>query len=82
MYNTVQTKVRELGFGSFLSLPSLKVDKGLLMALAERWSLVTRTFHLPIGEIGLPPINFFMMTGLPMDGLAPLTVDEATPELV
>lgn len=61
-----KTKVKEMGFEPFLSIPLLKADKALLTALAERWSPITRTFHLPMGEIGLPPNNFYMMTHLPM----------------
>lgn len=66
-----QTKVKEMGFGPFLSIPLLKADKALLMALAKRWSPITRTFHLPMGEIGLAPTDFFMMTRLPMGGEPP-----------
>lgn len=53
-----QTKVKEMGFGPLLSIPLLKANKALLMALVERWS--------PLGEIGLTPTNFYMMTCLPM----------------
>lgn len=72
----IQAKIKEQGFGPFLNLSSLKADKSLLMALAERWSPMTRTFHLPMREIGLPQmrkiglpqIDIYMMTGLSMDG--------------
>lgn len=51
-----------MGFGPFLSISLLKADKALMMALAERWSLITCTFYLPMGEIGLRPIDFYMIT--------------------
>lgn len=41
LYVKVKTKVREMGFEPFLSIPLLKADKGLLMALSERWSPIT-----------------------------------------
>lgn len=71
-----------MGFGPFLSLVVLKVDKALLMALVKRWSPVTRTFYLPMGEISLPPIDLFMMIGLSMDGTPSLSSDDFGPELV
>lgn len=66
-----KVKVKDMGFEPFLSIPLLKVDKALLMALAERWSPITHTFHLPMGEIGLPSVDFYMMTHLPMGGYPP-----------
>lgn len=71
LYKKVQTKVLSMGFKPFLSTPLLKANKALLMALVERWSLITRTFHLPMGEIGLTPIDFYMMTKLPMGSEPP-----------
>ena len=55
-----------MGFRPFLGILLLKVDKTLLMALVERWSSITYTFHLPMGEIGLTPTDFYIMTRLPM----------------
>lgn len=60
-----------MGFGRFLTLPVVQADNALSMALAERWSPITWTFHLPVGEIGVPLINLFMMTGLSMNGTPP-----------
>lgn len=65
-----------LAFGPFVNLPMLKADKALMMALAERWSPITRTFNLPMGEIGIPPIDFYMMIGLSMDNVPPPTTDD------
>lgn len=74
--SNVQDRVWDLGFGPFLSLPILKVDKDLLMALSERWSSITQTFHLPMGEIGMPLVDFFMMTSLSMDDTPPPSTNE------
>lgn len=41
-----------------------------------------RTFHLPMGEIDLPPIDLFMMTGLSIDDMPPPSSDDFDPELV
>lgn len=37
---------------------------------------MTYTSHLPMGEIRMPPIDFYMMMGLPTDGALPLSTDE------
>lgn len=81
MCSNVQDWACAIGFGPFLSLPVLQVDRALLMALTERWSPVTHTFHLPVGEIRMPPIDFFMMTGFSMDGTPPLSSDDFDPKL-
>lgn len=67
----MRVKVLDLGFGPFLSIPLLKADKALLMALAKRWSPITRTFHLPMGEIGVTLTDFYMMTWLFVGGAPP-----------
>lgn len=82
MCSNVQDWVRAMGFGHFLSLPVLQVDRALLMALVERWSPVTYTFHLPMGEIEMPPIDFFMMSGFSMDGTPTPSSDDFNPTLV
>lgn len=71
-----------MGFGRFLSLPILSADKVLLMALVERWSPITQTFHLLMGEIGVPPIDFFMMTGFSMDDTPPPSSEDFDAKLV
>ncbi len=65
----VRVKVLDLGFGPFLSIPLLKADKALLMALAERWSPDHPHLHLPTGEIGVTLTDFYMMTRLPVGGV-------------
>lgn len=78
----VQDQVMGLGFGPFLSLPVLKADKVLRMALVKRWSSLTHTFHLLMGEIGLPPIDFYMIMGLSMGSTAPPSTNEVDPQMV
>lgn len=63
--------MRAMGFGRFLTLPMVLVNKALLMALVERWSPITRTFYLLVGEIGVPLIDLYMITVLSMDGTPP-----------
>lgn len=67
----VQERVQAMGFSRFLTLLMVLIDKALLMAFVERWSPITWTFHLHLGEIGMTPIDFFMMTGLSMGGTPP-----------
>lgn len=52
------------------------------MALAKRWSPITQTFHLSMGEIRVPPIDFFMMMGLSIDSAPPPSKDDFNPKLV
>lgn len=54
----------------------------LPMALVERWSPITQSFHLPAREIGVPPINMFIMTGLSIDGTPPPSSEEFNAKLV
>lgn len=82
MCSNGQDRVRDLGFGPFLSLLVLKANKALMMTLAERWLLITQTFHLPIRETGMPPINFFMMTSFLMDDTPPPSTNKANVEMV
>ena len=56
--------------------------KALLMALTERWSTNTWNFHLPVGEIRVPPIDFFMMTRLSMDGTHPQSLEDFDADLI
>lgn len=82
MCSNVQDKVQALGFGPFLSLPMLKANKALMMALVERWSLITQTFHLPMGENDMLFIDFYMMTDLSIDGTPPITTNDFDAKLV
>lgn len=37
---------------------------------------MTCTFHLPLEEIGIPPIDFYMMAGLLIGDTPPLSTNE------
>lgn len=78
----VQERVWAMGFGCFLTLPMVLVNKALLMAFVKRWSPITRTFHLPAGEIGLTSVDFFMMMGLSMGGTPTPSSKDFDPTLV
>lgn len=52
------------------------------MVLVERWSPITHTFYLPMGDIGVPLIDFYMMTPLPMEEKPPPYVMNPSPELI
>lgn len=71
-----------MGFGCFLTLPMMRADEALLMAFTERWSPITRTFHLLAGEISVPPIDFYIMMGLSMDGTPLPSLEDFDPTLV
>lgn len=82
MCGDVQERVRAMGFNRFLTLLMLPANKALLIALAKRWSPITRTFHLSVGKIGVPLIDFYMMTGLSTDGTPPPSSEDFDAELV
>lgn len=43
---------------------------------------MTCTFHFSMGKIKMPPIDFYMMTGLRMSGTPPLSIDDLDLEMV
>lgn len=82
LYSKVQAWVIKLGFGPFLSLPVLKADRVLMTTLVKRWSPVTYAFHLPMVDMGMSPIDFYMMTGLSIGGTPSLSTDELDLDMV
>ena len=80
MCSKVQVWVIKMGFGPFLTLLVLKADRVLITALTERWSPMTCTFHFPPSEIGMPPIDFYMM--LPIGGTPSLLTNELDLDMV
>ncbi|XP_047170225.1 uncharacterized protein LOC124838618 [Vigna umbellata] len=44
------------------------VDKGLLLAFAERWHLETNTFHLPVGEMSITLDDVSSLLHLSIEG--------------
>ncbi|KAI8530463.1 hypothetical protein RHMOL_Rhmol11G0060500 [Rhododendron molle] len=73
LYRALPERVRELmddaGFGLFILTPTVvKSDHAVLIALAERWQDTSNTFHFPIGEITVTPLDFAASTGLRVGG--------------
>lgn len=69
LYRGLPKRVQELvdaaGFGPFiLALSATKSNHAVLTALAERWRILPKTFHFPIGEMTVTPLYFAAITGL------------------
>jgi hypothetical protein len=50
----------------FFMIDTEKSSMRLVEALVERWWDTTHTFHLPCGELGFTPLDWAMLTGLPI----------------
>ncbi|XXG63506.1 hypothetical protein AAC387_Pa05g1681 [Persea americana] len=72
---TVRDLINQSPFGHFMKIPPLRTSGNFLRAIVERWKGETNTFHLPFGEATITPMDFFMLTGLPMDG-SPVTFNK------
>ena len=57
------------GLTGLFKVPDMEIDHALIMALVERWSLETHTFHLPHEEMGITLQDIEVMLGIPVDGL-------------
>ncbi|XP_058225789.1 uncharacterized protein LOC131334672 isoform X2 [Rhododendron vialii] len=65
----VRRLVDEAGFGQFIpTLMQTKNDHAVLTALAERWQDTSNTFHFPVGEMTVTPLDFAAITGLRVGG--------------
>ncbi|KAF6166644.1 hypothetical protein GIB67_005506 [Kingdonia uniflora] len=53
-------------FGQFMDIRLGNFDNRLIQALTERWWLTTHTFLFPCAEIGVTPLDFTMLTSLPI----------------
>ncbi|XP_026417221.1 protein MAIN-LIKE 2-like [Papaver somniferum] len=60
------------GFGSVFEFKFKYADKALTEVVCERWWKKTRTFHFREFEIGLTPLDFFRLTGIPIGGGKPI----------
>ncbi|KAF8391076.1 hypothetical protein HHK36_023376 [Tetracentron sinense] len=62
--------------GPFLTIPRIQSDRRLVAALCERWFGETNTFHFPCCELAITPLDFVMLTGIPIVGevIPPLSV--------
>ncbi|KAF5196723.1 hypothetical protein FRX31_013690 [Thalictrum thalictroides] len=82
-FDHIWARILATPFGPLVSLTPIRMDWQLLFALLERWWLTTHTFHLPLGELGLTPLDFTMITGLRVGSgeivpyFSPYDVDES-----
>ena len=61
--------VERTPFRTLIDLDYPQGDVALHHALGERWWPSTQSFHFPVGEIGLTPLDFTAMTGMRFGGL-------------
>ncbi|KAF8403320.1 hypothetical protein HHK36_011422 [Tetracentron sinense] len=79
-YQRVSLSLRDaLGrtpLGPFLTIPRIQSDRRLVAALCERWFGETNTFHFPCCELAITPLDFVILTGIPIVGkvIPPLSV--------
>ncbi|XP_043693041.1 protein MAINTENANCE OF MERISTEMS-like [Telopea speciosissima] len=66
----VRQWVVEAGFEDLALLQTRSFDMSLAQALAERWWPTTHTYHLPMGEMTITPLCYFLYTGLSFGGEA------------
>lgn len=43
--------IAQCGLSSLIDMPQIRINRGLLIALAERWHSEYNTFHLATGEM-------------------------------
>ncbi|KAF6162571.1 hypothetical protein GIB67_003117 [Kingdonia uniflora] len=53
-------------FGQFMDIRLGNSDNRLIQALTERWWPTTHTFMFPCAEIGVTPLDFTMLTSMPI----------------
>jgi hypothetical protein len=64
-------------WGRFFKINTGRSSKRIVEALVERWWDTTHTFHLPCGELGFTPLDWTMLTGLPIGvGDPPPCIDD------
>ncbi|KAL5705003.1 hypothetical protein ACHQM5_023355 [Ranunculus cassubicifolius] len=52
--------------GILARIPFLNNEPQCTKAIVERWSPETHTFHFPFAEMGITPLDFTMLTGIPV----------------
>lgn len=63
----VRLLVNEVGFGQFIqTLTKAKNDH--VVALVEGWHDTTNTFHFPMGQMTVTPLDFAAIIGLRVGG--------------
>ncbi|XP_043693064.1 protein MAIN-LIKE 1-like [Telopea speciosissima] len=61
----MRERVEQTGLGRTTQVVSPKLDTPVVHALADHWWPSTHTFPLPVGEVTITPLDFFMITGIP-----------------
>lgn len=56
------------GLSSLLSISQIRINQGLLTALAERWHSDHNTFHLHIGKMTITPKDVWHILRIPILG--------------
>ncbi|XP_026438858.1 protein MAIN-LIKE 1-like [Papaver somniferum] len=54
------------GFSSVFEFNFSNADRGLVEAIAERWRKKTKSFHFREFELGLLPLDWYMLMGIPV----------------
>ncbi|KAF8413247.1 hypothetical protein HHK36_001223 [Tetracentron sinense] len=52
--------------GPFLTIPRIQSDRRLVAALCKRWFGETNTFHFSCCELAITPLDFVMLTEIPI----------------
>lgn len=68
LFAHIRARVELTPFFPLLDLKYPQGDRVLHLALGERWWSTTHTFHFPVGEIGISPLDFVAMTGIGFGG--------------
>lgn len=63
---SVKEIVNQTVFKDFMTIQTHQnIDRQVVVALAERWWDSTNTFHLPLGEVTLTPLDYYILTEFP-----------------
>ncbi|KAF5180551.1 hypothetical protein FRX31_029862 [Thalictrum thalictroides] len=63
-FEYIKEIIRATLFSTLLIFEQGNADNQILFALLQRWWPTTHTFHLPVGEVGITPLDFTMLSGL------------------
>ena len=70
VYARILPYIEMAGFGDFIRLQYIRIDRALITALVERWRRETQTFHLHLGEMTITLQDVAVLLGLRVDGIA------------
>ncbi|XP_059068501.1 protein MAIN-LIKE 2-like [Cryptomeria japonica] len=65
---TRRAHIEACGFGHLLQMPNIHVNHELLSALVKRFYSEHNTFHLPTGEMNIPPEDIYKILRIPFSG--------------